>query len=64
MWETKFITNCEQLVPDYMWAAELINLLSDNELPKIKYYRDVHSLRKDKPLVATKSEANILSNPD
>jgi hypothetical protein len=36
---------------DYTWAAELINLVNENELPKVKYYREVHSLKRDKPIV-------------
>jgi hypothetical protein len=58
------VTNCENLVQDFAWATELIAAVTNNELPKVKYYREVHSLKKDKSAIAKKTETEVISTED
>lgn len=52
VWESKFISSCEGLVQDFPWAGELLDVVAHNELPKVKYYKEVHQLKNDKSTIA------------
>jgi hypothetical protein len=47
VWENNFVDNCNIIAEEFEWARDMIELLTNCELDKGKYYREVAGLRKE-----------------
>lgn len=45
IWENNFITYCYQVKEEFVWGAELIELVSSNRQSKAVYFKEINDLK-------------------
>jgi DNA phosphorothioation-dependent restriction protein DptG len=53
VWENNFIENCRVIGQEFVWARDMIELLTNCELDKKKYLREMIALAKDQRVEAS-----------